>query len=435
MKTFRLLIPAVSLLVPSCPASLSAQQQEPAITLVEECGGIRSDRRPIPVGYYDKDVRQTFVCWMGADSHPRVKAYDHPSATWGETLTPARSPFADKHNYPALLQGTDGRAILFYGCHNSTLKMAVAPMPHSLEGKWEERFIPQAERASYPAPVLTGKGILYVFYRDTRRQNGHTDDRPYCFVRSDDGGRTWTRRLLVDPYPRTTDNMTEVYNGQVSYQRMADGSERIHLAWTLCGEKLGRHAHATYGRNVYYAYLNPANDHIYNIEGRDLGTMLDNKEADRYCLAFETPIPARGHSAGLQVSVHYRDNGFPLIHHQYPQERGGRLITWTGQAWHHTSFPAQGEPRGIEKLGPDCFRLYATMTPGLVAFLTEDGGLTVKREYETITPESLSRCYVIQDAQPELKLLLFSNPVGKGAEKLSEGNRNIYMMSNGAETR
>ena len=59
--------------------------------------------------------------------------------------------------------------------------------------------------------------------------------------------------------------------------------ERIHIAWTICGEKLGKHAHATYGRNVYYAYLDPSNDHMYNVEGIDLGTTIDNEESDKYC--------------------------------------------------------------------------------------------------------------------------------------------------------
>jgi hypothetical protein len=42
---------------------------------------------------------------------------------------------------------------------------------------------------------------------------------------------------------------------------------------------------------------------------------------------------------------------------------------------------------------------------------------------------SLSRCYVIKNARPEMKLVLFSNPIGEGKDKLSEGNRNVYVMN------
>lgn len=411
-------------------SALIVPAAEPVVTLVEECTNIRSDRRPIPVGYYDEKADKTFVCWMSADSHPAVKAFDHSSGRWSETKIVARSPFADKHNYPSILRGKDDRIYMFYGCHNSTLKMAVSPNPDSMEGEWSDTYIAEAERASYPAPVLTDDNKFYVFYRDTRKSNGHTDDRPYQFVKSTDGGRTWTRQLVIDPYPRVTDSMTEVYNGQIAYQSGgADGSGRIHLAWTVCGEKAGRHAHATYGRNVYYAYLDLSNDHIYNVEGRDLGTTVDNIEADKYCLALETPIPERGHSAGLQVSVHFRDNTYPVIHYSYPSEVGGRLATWDGKKWCHTSFAAVGEPRGIEKLGPEKFRIYSTMGKGVVTHITDDGGMTVRREKEIATPVSLSRCYVIKDARPELKLLMFSNPVVSGRETLHEGSRNMYMMN------
>lgn len=410
--------------------TLAGNAVAPEVKLVEERTNIRSDRRPIPVGYYDDKADKTFVCWMSANSHPAVKAYDHKTGKWSDTKIVASSPFADKHNYPAILRGKNDRIYMFYGCHNSTLKMAVSPQPNSIDGEWTDTLVAEAERASYPAPVLTDDNKFYVFYRDTRRSNGHTDDRPYQFVKSTDGGKTWTRQMVIDPYPRVTDSMTEVYNGQIAYQPGdEDGSGRIYLAWTICGEKAGRHAHATYGRNVYYAYLNLADDHMYNIEGKDLGTTIDNIEADRYCIALETPIPERGHSAGLQVSVHFCDNGFPMIHYNYPAEHGGRLATWDGNEWHHTAFTASGEPRGIEKLGPDKFRIYSTMGKGIVTYITSDGGRTVEREHEISTPMSLSRCYVIADARPELKLVMFSNPVTEGRETLKEGSRNMYTLN------
>lgn len=407
---------------------MQSQQLYTPVTVLAERSNMRSDRRPISVGYYDKDVNKTFLSWMSDDSHPVVKAYDHTAKQWSENKIVARSPFVDKHNYPGILKGPDGKIYLFYGCHNSTLKMAVSPQAGSLEGEWEDVFIGEAERASYPAPVLTENNVFYVFYRDTRRTNSHSDDRPYQFVKSADNGKTWSRQMAIDPYPRITDNMTEVYNGQVTYQpARGDQKERIHIAWTICGEKLGKHAHATYGRNVYYAYLDPSNDHLYNAAGTDLGQTIDHLEADKYCLALETPIPEKGHSAGLQVSVHYKDDSSPLIHFQYPEEKGGRLAIWTGDKWIYTSIQAQGEPRGIEKIGPESFRIYSTMGKGANVFVTHDGGVTVKKEAEIETPRSLSRCYWIDHALPELKLLMFSTPPAGAVQKLAVADRDVYV--------
>ena len=112
----------------------TATSQTPEVKLVEERTNIRSDRRPIPVGYYDEKADKTFVCWMSANSHPAVKAYDHAAGKWSDTKIVAQSPFADKHNYPSILRGKDDRIYMFYGCHNSTLKMAVSPSPNSIVG-------------------------------------------------------------------------------------------------------------------------------------------------------------------------------------------------------------------------------------------------------------------------------------------------------------
>ena len=407
---------------------MQAQQVFTDVRVIAERSNMRSDRRPIPVGYYDEQADQTFVCWMSTDSHPVVKAYNHATDKWSETKIVAHSPFVDKHNYPGMLRGTDGRIFLFYGCHNSTLKMAVSPKPGSIEGEWKDCFINEAERASYPAPILTKGGTFYVFYRDTRQTNKYSDDRPYQFVKSTDGENTWTRQMVIDPFPCVTDNMMEVYNGQVTYQPAGNGQkERIHIAWTICGEKLGKHAHATYGRNVYYAYLDPSNDHMYNVEGIDLGTTIDNEESDKYCQVLETPIPERGHSAGLQVSVHYRDNSYPVVHYQYPEENAARLSTWDAGEWKHLTFEAKGEPRGIEKLGPESFRIYATMGRGAITFVTNDGGRSVKKEAEIVTPFSLSRCYWIENARPKLKLLMFSNPLPDAPKTLATANRDVYV--------
>lgn len=142
---------------------MQAQQVFTDVRVIAERSNMRSDRRPIPVGYYDEQADQTFVCWMSTDSHPVVKAYNHATDKWSETKIVAHSPFVDKHNYPGMLRGTDGRIFLFYGCHNSTLKMAVSPKPGSIEGEWKDCFINEAERASYPAPILIKGGHFMCF--------------------------------------------------------------------------------------------------------------------------------------------------------------------------------------------------------------------------------------------------------------------------------
>ena len=96
--------------------------------------GQRTDRRPMPVGFYDASVKKTFVSWMGPGSDALVKEYDHATGMWSADKIAGNSPFADSHNYPSMIKGKDNRLYIFYGCHNSPLRMAVSPNPLSIDG-------------------------------------------------------------------------------------------------------------------------------------------------------------------------------------------------------------------------------------------------------------------------------------------------------------
>lgn len=413
------------------PAFAATAQPEFAVTRISENANTRSDQRPIPIGFYDKSTNKTFVTWMGSNSTAVVKELDHNTNTWSPDKVAGTSAFVDKHNYPGLLKGADKRLYVFYGCHNSTMKLAVSPNPLSVEGTWEDKFIKEAERASYPAPVITSDGTFYVFYRDTRQTNGHSDDRPYQFVKSTDNGNTWKRQMAIDPYPRATDNMTEVYNGKVTYQPAMKGKPaKIHISWTLAGEKLGKHAHATYGRNVYYAWLNPANDHMYNVAGKDLGTTIDKDEVDKYCLVLDTGIPETGHLAGLQVSVHYRDNGSPLIYFDNQKAGGPGSATWNGRSWVFAQIGKSNkddrelrDPRELEKIGAESFRVYKPAGKKINVYKTTNAGKVWKLETVIPAEVEVDRVYAIKDGHKDAKLLITE----AGDREIKVANRDVYI--------
>jgi hypothetical protein len=423
-----------ALLAAGATFATAQTQQTYSVAKISEDSNIRSDQRPISIGFYDPDAKKTFVSWMTGESHAIVKEFDHSTGKWSEDKIVGRSPSPDKHNYPGMLRGRDGRIYVFYGCHNSTMRLAISPKPGSIDGKWEDRDIPEAERASYPAPVITADGDMYVFYRDTRKTSGHADDRPYQYVKSTDNGKTWTRHMAVDPYPRKTDNMCEVYNGMVSYQPPMNGQKaRIHLAWTIAGEKLGRHAHATYGRNVYYAYLDPETGHMHNIRDEDLGPHIDNVEMDKSCMVLDTGIPERSHLAGLQVSAHYRDNGMPLLHFDNRPAGGISSATWDGSSWKFTVItPGGGEPRGLEKFGPDSFRVYRPRGDNIEVFATTDGGASWAPEATIPVGQRVDRCLVIDNYHPDAKLLI--TEAGDGDIRVAKRDVFIGKVAGGAGT-
>ncbi|RPI18140.1 MAG: hypothetical protein EHM65_02445, partial [Acidobacteriales bacterium] len=362
--------------------------------------------------------------WMTANSHAVVKAYDHATGVWSEDKIVGRSTFADKHNYPGMLRGADNRIYIFYGCHNSPLRLTVSPKPLSIDGQWSDVSIPEAAHASYPAPIVTNNGDFYVFYRETRMTSGHQDDRPFMYVKSTDNGKSWSAHMAINPYPRE-DNFTEIYNGMVTYEPPRNGHKgRIHMAWTFAGGGFGRHAHATYGRNAYYAWFDPSTGQFHSVDGTDLGDWIDNTEADSRCVVLDTGHSTRGHLAGLQVSAHYRDNGFPFVHFQRQAGGGLSSATWNGSAWVVTGIPkANGEPRGLEKIGPDSFRVYNPSGRGVNVYRTDDAGASWRVESTIDAGQSIDRCLVITNYHPDAKLLL----TGGGSQEIEKGSRDIFI--------
>jgi hypothetical protein len=378
--------------------------------------GVRTDRRPISIGFYDAKVKKTFVSWMGTGSDAVVKEFDHATSTWSPDKIAGQATYADKHNYPGLIRGKDDHLYLFYGAHNTPLRLARSPMPLSIAGTWTDGNIGAAAGASYPAPVMTSEGTMYVGYRWTRQSNGHTDDRPYAFVKSTDNGATWTKQMVIDPYPRA-DNLTEVYNGKVSYQpTIGSAKAKIHVAWTLAGGGPGTHAHATYGRNVYYAYLDPSNDHMYDVTGRDLGPTIDGAEAEMYCKPLDTGCSNCGHQASLQVSVHYNDDGTPLIVYGH-LTAGLSSLRWNGTAWVNKVVTTEkGEPREVSKFGPASFKAFRTAGNTCQVFRTTDGGESWRPETVITAAHPVGRCHVIDNAHADVKVLMEENPSGDGGD-------------------
>jgi hypothetical protein len=406
MKTRDTLAVCISLSIAAAASSARAAETYSA-TMLSAGAGATTDRRPIPIGLYDASVNKTWVTWMGSASNSPaiIKEYDHNTGTWSANKT-VGSSFSDKHNYPALVKGADNRLYVFHGCHNSPLKMSRSPNPLSIAGTWTDRTISQAPKASYPAPVVTTNGTIYVGHRHTRQSNGHTDDRPYAFAKSTDNGQTWQFLLAVDPYPRS-DNLTEIYNGMVTYEP-AHGAHKakIHLAWTIAGGGPGSHAHATYGRSVYYAYLDPTNDRMYSAAGVDLGPTINNSEMEANCKVLETGCSNCGHQAALQVSAHYLDNGHPIVIYSH-LNNGLSSSVWNGSAWvKRVITSAEGEPREIFKFGPQHFKAFRASGSSCQYFRTTDGGLSWSAEGSVTAPHPASRCNVIVNHHPDVKLFM-----------------------------
>ena len=408
---------------------VDAFAQDITVTRISDDSGVHTDRRPISVGYYDSSTDKTFISWMGPFSSAMVREFDHTTRTWSTDKAVGVSPFADSHNYPALVRTKDGKLLIVYGCHNSVLRVTTSPQAGTIDGQWHDRDLSEAQGASYPVPIVTENGTIYCFYRISMRYiypsgTFPTDYRPLGFVKSYDNGQTWQMAVkFIDQYPRT-DNLCEVYTGKISYQAASDSvSERIHFAWTTAGGGPGNHQHALYRRHVYYAYMDLANEHLFDIKGNDLGTDIDDTEAENNCKVTDTGTPPDGAQVGYQVSVHFMDNGDPLVIYLH---EGFKCAYWNGEFWSIEMIDTPtSEPREIEKIGAEAFRAYRTSGKSVYIYRTDNGGESWALENRLIAPSDLARCYVLDNYHPDLKLLL--TEMKSDGNNVLEGSRDVFV--------
>ena len=423
------------------------------LRIAEELG-VKTDQRPMAVGVRDAHAGRTFVAWMGVNSNPYVQAYDEATKVWRAPKQVGTSPNPDSHHYPTIVQAKDGRLLVFYGAHNDTpLRLARSPEPSSIDGNWADGEIAEAPFASYPMPLVTANGDIYVFYRETSDRvdpSLDNDVRPLLYVKSTDNGATWTnsRTLTGERYAIGStdrpDNLDEIYMGQITYEA-AKGrrAERFHMVWTIAGGGAGEEPkHDRYHRNLYYATFRPDNAHFYSAAGKDLGVQIDNDEMEGDAKAVDTGEPkyARGSDdfpgpdVGYTHAVQPRRNGDPLLIYNTQDGAGGetktiRALQWRGNKWKPSVVAENQGLLDMELTGPNAFRVYlaARETPGIQTYTARSSG---KWRPETFiaTPTPVQRAVVINNYKDPFRLLITGNSDIKD-QRIAD--RNIYVTGVG----
>jgi len=429
-SVFGICIVVVAVLLTACqsaaPGAPGSPKGDPAVFIqkLAEDSGIQTDRRRLSPGYYDATVNKTFLSWMGENASVVIASYDHATKLWSKPRKIADSPFADKHNYPHLVQGADGHALIVFGCHNSVLMFARSAAPHSVEGDWKVSQVAQAEKASYPMPIVLKNGNLVVFYRETmqdiaeqpKNDRWPTDYRPLRYIVSKDSGITWSAaKTILDNYPRT-DNLCEMYLGEVTYQPAAGNRpERILITWALAGGGPTEHAHNVILHGVYFAAFDPSSGNLFGPAGNNLGDLVDNTEMESSCIVAKTDNPNPDNikkSTGYSHQVSYTDDGRPVV--VYKHFGDVKSATWDGKAWKLATVVAATEYQqfdgDLEKVGAQSFKTYTTMggIPFIRVSRSDDAGLSWKEIDRFAIPgiQRIAKAILIDGYKPEAKMII-----------------------------
>lgn len=387
---------------------------------------VHSDRRPMGAGFYDDAAHKTYISWMGRDSDAYVQDYDHRTGRWSTPLK-VGSSFRDKHNYPVMVQADDGKVLVFHGAHNSPLRLAT----RAADGTWSDRSLGDVApyHASYPMALKADNGDIYVFLRDTLKEDDptqFTDDRPLQYLRSTDDGETWqsSGELTGHPYilgSERGDNMDEVYVAEIT---KANG--KFHLLWTMAGGgSPDVHGHGTQIHDVFYATFDPVTRHFATADGEDLGDQLDEQEMLTKAIVWRSNRELL-HGTGFTHSVQTLADGRPVIVF-YDNQTGGQRA-WltagrhTGRGWEFTRLTQEYGLLDSEKTGPNTLRVYTQRgsEPGITTF-TLDRGRTWRPEQYIWTDTKLQKGNVIEGGRDPVRMIAETN-TGTKDQTVQTGN-------------
>jgi hypothetical protein len=400
-----------------------------ALSRLADHAAARSDRRPMAAGVYDPAVETTFVSWAGRDEDNFIQAYDHRTRRWSPPVK-VGDGLGDAHNYPTLIQAADGHLLVFRGIHNQRLELSRSPRPHSLEGVWTRAIVAEGANATYPMPVRTADGALFVFFRETvwfRDASVPRDTRPILYARSMDDGRTWqaSRALTGRPFAigslHRADNMNEIYVGQMRLAPARPGRpERILMVYTLAGGGPGQHQHDRYHRNIYFAAFDPANLHFYSAAGHDMGTQVDDAGQERDLKVAETPLGRQwwAKSPSYVHLVGALGDGRPFVVWFTVDDLArlrDHMAVWRGEGW-ECSQPARDLLlMDMERLDASTWRLYAApfalfrfpshTKPGLETLLIRDGR-GWSPESRVVMDRPVQRAEVIEGFRDPVRVLI-----------------------------
>jgi len=282
--------------------------------------------RNVPVGFYHNN--KTFIVFEGNNADIYAIVYFHENKSWSDPVYVADNPpVADFHGTPAMVRDNNGYLHVFYGAHDSAIRYARSNYTDSISA-WTYMGTVGYNISTYTQVVVTSNNSIYVFSRKTVG-NGH---KVLYWFRSDDGGDTWVGNSTVNTLVDFGDTHW-IYNEDAKYDATRNV---IHLAWfdnqrTSDG---GRY------RNIYHAYLNLTDSHIYSMNSTDLGKTINQTISNQYCLVYNST----SYCSWAPV-IQLDSNGYPYIIFAYtqsdqitdlplPAENSSAMFTrWNGTQW------------------------------------------------------------------------------------------------------
>ena len=254
-----------------------------------------------PTAWYRNS--RTYVVWQGESLDPYIAYYNHSTGAWSNKVQVGTNPLSeDSHGGPSMCIDSSGYIHVFYGCHIGKVQYAKSTNPEDISAWTDKGDIDEADNATYPQAQVIGSTI-YLFYRK------HPSVPDFCYTKSTDGGDNWTSPAII------INNRRYIKIGD--YDSV---NHQLHMVWSK-----GTDPRA----DVYYAYFNTTDEHLYNITGSDLGTDISQSEGDNYCLVYDS-----GSNWCWGQTVRLLDSApYIIFYEKTGASHQWKWTYWTGSDW------------------------------------------------------------------------------------------------------
>ncbi len=292
-------------------------------------------RRSFGFGVYDASVNKTVIVWNAEKMSVYVRAFDHVSQQWEDTVMAKALDYTgtwDYHNYPTMVIAPDGHYLIFYFKHSGNAYMVRSPAPHSIQGTWTHITVSSSDLHAYPMPVVMGTRV-YLFYSKTHNPIGTTVYRSYRFIKSTDNGQTWnTPKTVINSEDSDPDGYDEVYLHGFDVDTNAN---KILLGWEMKG---GPNGHNKGGKNNYFAFFDCDDEKMYTASNSVIGNTVNYTDLNR-CLV-DTATNPSGAPFGYTTFPIVLPDGAPAV--AYRLNGTSYISQWRNSSWQRSEITVGG---------------------------------------------------------------------------------------------
>jgi hypothetical protein len=268
-----------------------------------------------PQAVYDPATLRTFYVWSGAGRDLYAGYYDHLTGQNAPPVLVAANPLAadNDHGAPSIAIGPDGILYVSWGSHNSAFRLSKTAAPRDISS-WTTTNT--GVGGTYTWMLVRPNGDLLVFYR----ANTHSQ---WAFVRSTDGGATWSAATAVLTMGGAPESHVDVY-----LMGLTPIGDRLHISWLLSRNS----THDGGRRDVYHAVYDLEAGTLATVDGTSLPVPLTWADEAQVRVATAAPVWQLQHLVRRDGRVHIAfttgtdgsgEAGTYTVH----------VVTWDGAAW------------------------------------------------------------------------------------------------------